>query len=93
MKKILLVFVVALVFTSCYSYSYDVGGGAQTGVEKEGSRIFLLSGLIDLGGDDPTSLAGDATDYTVKEEHSIIDVLLRTLTGGLYSPISITVIR
>jgi hypothetical protein len=86
-----LVLSIAVCMTSCYSLSYSVGKGAQTGVEVKGKNHYLIDGLIPIGRTTPTELAGNATDYNVKIVHTFVDGLLYAITGGLYTPTTVIV--
>lgn len=79
--------------TSCYTLSYSVGRGSQTGVEVTAKNHYLVNGLAPIKTSNPTEMAGDAKDYTVVITHSFIDGLISALTGGIYTPTTITVIK
>ena len=90
MKKVILnlTFVLGLSFlmTSCYTYTYTVGNGSQTGVEVMEKNHYLIYGLAPIKTSDPTQMAGGASDYQVTIEHTFVDGLLNALTGGIYTP-------
>ncbi|MCS7019617.1 MAG: Bor family protein [Cytophagales bacterium] len=67
-------------------YTYNVGKGAQSGVEVRAKNHYLLFGLAPINTSDPTKMAGGATDYTVTVVHTFVDGLLNAITGGLYTP-------
>lgn len=71
---------------SCYSLSYAVGSGSQTGVEVTEKNHYVIAGLAPIKTSDPTKMAGDAKNYQVTITHTFIDGLLNVLTGGLYTP-------
>ncbi len=83
-----LVFVLSfsILMTSCYTLTYSVGKGAQTGVSVKEKNHYLIYGLAPLKTSDPTKMAGGATDYEVTVTHTFIDGLLNILTGGIYTP-------
>jgi hypothetical protein len=84
--------VVAVAMTSCYSLSYTVGNGAQSGEEVKGHNHYLIEGLVQVGNaSTPTDLAGGAKDYDVKIVHTFVDGLLAAITGGLYAPTTVIV--
>jgi len=95
MKKSILntIFSVCLVMmlSSCYSLTYNVGQGAQAGVSVSAKNHFLIGGLVAVGTSNPTMMAGGAKDYTVNIQHSFIDGLLSGLTGGLYTPTTLSI--
>lgn len=71
---------------SCYSLSYAVGSGSQTGVEVTEKNHYVIAGLAPIKTSDPTKMAGDAKNYQVTITHTFIDGLLNFLTGGIYTP-------
>ena len=93
-KRILFLFIgVSLLLTSCYTYTYNVGKGPQTGVTVTEKNHYLIYGLVPLSTSDPVKMAGSATDYSVTIEHTFIDGLLNSITGGIYNPTTTTVIK
>lgn len=84
---------VVCLISSCYTYQYDVGRGAQTGVTVTEKNQYLIYGLAPLNTSDPIDMAGGATDYTVKVEHTFVDGLLAAITFGIYTPTTTTVTR
>ena len=95
MKKFFLklsaVFVMFLFVTSCFTYTFSVGDGPQSGVEVVERNHYLIYGLAPIKTSDPVQMAGGAKDYEVKVEHTFIDGLLNAITGGLYTPTTTTV--
>ncbi|MFW5707429.1 MAG: Bor family protein [Bacteroidota bacterium] len=97
MKKRILNFsiVLALSFlmTSCFTYTYSVGDGPQTGVEVVEKNHYLIYGLAPIKTSDPIQMAGDATDYEVTITHTFVDGLINAITFGLYTPTTTKVRR
>ncbi len=95
-KKVLslsLSFLLLASVSSCYTLQYNVGNGAQTGLELKGKNHYLIYGLAPLNTTDPKSLAGNSTDYTVIIQHTFIDGLLNALTFGIYTPTTTKVVK
>lgn len=90
MKKIFLNLAVLLsasvLLSSCYTLSYNVGNGPQTGLEIKEKNHFLIYGLAPVKTSDPTQMAGDAKNYKVTIQHTFVDGLLSAITGGIYTP-------
>ena len=90
MKKITLKLIalsfVMLFLNSCYTISYNVGKGAQTGIEVRGKNHYLIYGLANISSATPDKLAGSTLDYEVTITHTFIDGLINFLTGGIYTP-------
>ncbi len=92
MKKITVIFALAIFCSSCYTVRYNVGQGPSTGVEVSAKNHFLIAGLAPVGDQkSPQELAGDATDYEVEISHTFVDGLLNALTFGIYTPTTTTI--
>ena len=81
-----------LMLSSCYTHTYMVGNGPQTGVEVKEKNHFAIYGLVPIQTSNPHMMAGGAENYEVTTTHTFIDGLLNTLTAGIYNPTT-TVIR
>ena len=81
-----LLFVLCVSLSSCFTQSYLVGSGAQTGVTVKEKSHYLIGGLAPLKTANPTKMAGDAKNYEVTTTHSFVDGLINFLTGGIYTP-------
>ena len=75
-----------LSITSCYTVTYAVGKGSQTGVVIKEKNHFLVAGLAPIKTADPTKMAGDAKDYDVTIKHTFIDGVFNFVTSGFYTP-------
>ena len=73
--------------------SFDVGKGAKLGVIQSKKNHYLIQGLVPLSTVDVREMSAGASDYSVTVEHSFLDGLLSALTGGIYTPNSVTVTR
>jgi hypothetical protein len=96
MKKVLnlaLIMSATFLMTSCYSLSYSVGKGAQTGVKVSAKNHYLINGLVPLETTPPTKLTEGATDYDVNVKMSFIDLLLGGITCSIYTPTTTTVTK
>lgn len=97
MKRIIsgiaIVFVMAFMMSSCYTYTYTVGKGPQTGLEVKKMNHYLLFGLAPVGVSDPNVMAGDAKDYSITVKHTFVDGLINAITFGIYSPTSTIVTK
>jgi len=81
-----LFFGLTLLMSSCYTYTFSVGKGAQTGVEVKKANHYFIYGLAPGGISDPKEMAGGATDYDVTIKHTFVDGLLNAITFGIYTP-------
>ena len=93
MKKYFYLAAIAIGLSSCYTTTYTMGSGAQTGVTVTEKNLFLVSGLVTLKTADPQDMAGGAADFTVETKQSFIDGLILGLTGGLVAPMTVTVTK
>lgn len=97
MKKLILNLALALalsaMMTSCYTLTYSVGKGAQTGITVKEKNHYLIYGLAPIKTSNPTQMAGDATDYTVTISHSFVDGLINAITAGIYNPTTTKVVK
>ncbi len=77
---------IAFVMTSCYTYTFDMGDGPQTGIEETKKNHYFIFGLVAGETSDPTVMAGDADDYRVTVQHTFVDGLISAITFGIYNP-------
>jgi hypothetical protein len=75
-----------LSMASCYTLTYTVGTGTQTGETIKKKNHYLIYGIAPLKTSDPIKMAGDAKNYQVTIKHTFVDGLLNLLTYGLYTP-------
>ncbi|MDD4993099.1 MAG: Bor family protein [Paludibacter sp.] len=97
MKKGLLkmsfIFAIAIMMTSCYTFTATVGNGPQTGTKVVAHNHYLIEGLAPISTANTKALAGDAKDYSITVSHSFVDGLLSLITGGLYTPTTVTITK
>jgi Bor protein len=75
-----------LSMASCYTVSYAVGTGSETGATVVEKNHYLIGGLAPIKTADPSKMAGDAKNYQVTITHTFIDGLINVLTSGFYTP-------
>jgi len=92
-SKFACIFTLSILMSSCYTLSYEVGDGAQTGIEVKKKNHYVVYGLAGISTSDPTEMAGSAENYNVKIEHSFIDGLINAITFGIYTPTTTTVTK
>ena len=84
MKKltsVLCTLALAAAISSCHTLVHDVGKGAQGNNSVEKRQWYILYGLIPLSEVDSKEMSKGATDYTIKSEQNIVDILLNIITG------------
>ena len=78
--------VMTMTVSSCYSSTFVVGEGAQTGVVEKGKNNFFIFGLAEGKHVDTQQMAKGKADYKVEVEQSFVDGILGILTFGIYTP-------
>ena len=91
--KLSLIFAVAIMMTSCYTFTATVGNGPQTGTKIVAHNHYLIDGLAPISTANTKELVGDAKDYSITVSQSFIDGFLKVLTGGLYTPTTVTITK
>ncbi|MDE0978476.1 MAG: Bor family protein [Flavobacteriales bacterium] len=86
MKNFLFFGAMVLMLSSCYTHTYMVGNGPQTGVEVKEKNHFVVYGLVPIATSNPHLMAGGAENYQVMTSHTFIDGLINSLTFGIYNP-------
>ncbi|MFA6368513.1 MAG: hypothetical protein WC108_08240 [Bacteroidales bacterium] len=79
--------------SSCYTFTATVGNGPQTGTKIVAHNHYVIDGLAPISTANTKELAGDAKDYSITVTHSFIDGFLSMLTGGIYTPTTVTVTK
>jgi len=92
-SKTILVAVLATTLSSCFTYTYMVGDGPQSGITVKEKNHYLIYGLAPLNVSDPIRMAGDSDNYKVTIEHTFVDGLLNAITFGIYTPTTTTVTK
>ena len=92
-KFMAVAFSMAVMLTSCFSYTSVVGKGAQGSTEVTKWNHYVLFGLAPVGVSDSKEMAGGATDYTVRTRQSFVNGLIAGLTFNIYTPSTTTVTK
>lgn len=91
--KLSLIFAVAIMMTSCYTFTATVGEGPKTGEKVVAHNHYLIDGLAPIATANTKELTGGAKDYSITVSHSFIDGLLMMITGGIYTPTTVTITK
>jgi len=67
--------------SGCYTLEHRVGDGAQGGSESQERQWYVLWGLVPLNHVNSQQMAGDASNYTVTSEITVIDFLFNLVTA------------
>ena len=93
MKKVAILFAVAMLLTSCYSYTNVVGEGAKGNTQVTQWNHYVIYGLAPVGVSDSRAMANGAKDYTVHTRQSFVNGLVSAITFGIYTPSTTTVTK
>lgn len=77
----------------CMTHEHIVGTGAATGYTESAKQWYLLGGLLPLNNVDTKAMSGDAQNYKIITQTTIIDAAIASLTGGLLVPRTVKVIK
>ena len=83
---LIFVFSIPILMTSCFTYTYTVGKGAQTGATIKEKNHYFIGGLAQGKQSNPQEMSGDLENYSVTIQHTFLDGLINALTFGIYSP-------
>ena len=86
-------FSMAVMLTSCFSYTSVVGKGAQGNTEVTEWNHYVIGGLAAVGVSDSKAMAGGASDYTVHTRQSFVNGLIAGLTFSIYTPTTTNVTK
>ena len=89
MKKLLIVLLI-LSLSSCYTTQFVVGDGAKGNNEIRSKQTHLASGLISFDIPEMRQII-EKEDYTIITKHSFIDLALNSFTFGIYSPTTVII--
>ena len=88
-----LIFAIAVMMTSCYTFTATIGNGPQTGTKIVSHNHYLINGLAPISTANTKELVGDTKDYSITVSHSFIDGFLAMLTSGIYTPTTVTITK
>ena len=91
--KLSLIFAIAVMMTSCYTFTATIGNGPQTGTKIVSHNHYLINGLAPISTANTNELVGHTKDYSITVSHSFIDGSLAMLTSGIYTPTTVTITK
>ncbi len=91
--KLAFVIGISVMMTSCYTFTATIGNGPKTGEKIVVHNHYLIDGLAPIATANTKALVGDAKDYSITVSHSFIDGFLAMLTGGIYTPTTVTITK
>ncbi len=93
-SKVLLVAIVSVAMTSCFTSKVAVGNASVTAPSVEINKVknpSLIGGLIPLKeGYDAKDYVGNKENYIIKNQWTFVDGLLHFVTFGVYTPTTTT---
>jgi hypothetical protein len=63
------------------AHMHVVGDGAKAASVQQERQWYVLWGLVPINTVDTAQMAGGATNYTVKTEHTALDVIINIFTS------------
>jgi len=81
MVAAMLVLVLSVSMSGCFSLSHTVGTGAKGGSSVSETQWYALWGLVPLGQVDSKAMAGGSANYTVDSGMSFLDGLINIFTS------------
>lgn len=93
LKQLTFACAIVIGMSSCYVNTFNVGKGAQSGIQVKKMNHYIIGGLAPLSVSNPAEMAGDAKDYTVTIKHTFVDGLLNAITFGIYTPTTTVVTK
>lgn len=92
MIAVLAVFAMSFL-VGCMTHEHIVGTGAATGYTESTKQWYLIGGLLPLNNVDTKAMSGNAQNYKIVTQTTIIDGLITGFTGGLLVPRTVKVIK
>jgi len=87
----LLLVVCFLAVIGCAAHIHKVGNGPQGNEVVIKRQWYLIAGLAPLNEVDTHALAGDATDYEIRTEMTVVDAIITFVTSWIITPRTVTV--
>lgn len=80
-RKLSAVFlIVAMLFViGCAAHTHKVGNGAQGNDITEARQWYVLWGLAPINNVDTNSMAGNATDYEITTQITVVDFIINAI--------------
>lgn len=81
-KIVVLMLIVVLLVTlvGCSAHTHIVGDGAQRGQVQEARQWYILWGLVPINDVNTNMMAGDAENYTIHTETTVLDIIINIFT-------------
>ena len=74
--------IVGMLFViGCATHTHVVGKGAQGTDMIESRQWYVLWGLVPINDIDTNTMAGEATDYEITTEHTVLDFVINVFTS------------
>lgn len=92
-RNLVVVFFSCLLLSSCFSHRYNVGEGLRVEqvTEVTQKNHFLIAGLVPIKRAKIETMVGDTINYQVYTRMTPQDIIVSTLTIGVYTPTTTTV--
>ena len=81
-KLTVVVFIVGILFVvGCATHIHKVGDGPQDNNMMEARQWYVLFGLVPLNEVNTHAMAGEANNYEIRTEHTVLDFIINIFTG------------
>ncbi|MCR9153944.1 MAG: Bor family protein [Bacteroidetes bacterium] len=93
LKSLLWLGLCAFLLSSCFSHHYNIGNGVRVEKTREITKKnhFLMMGVIPVKRCKVDEMVGDTINYHVYTRATPTDMVVSTLTIGIYTPTTTTV--
>ena len=76
--------IVAMLFViGCAAHTHKVGNGAQGTDIVEARQWYVLWGLVPINDVDTNAMAGEATDYDITTQVTVLDFVISAVLGNV----------
>ncbi len=73
--------IVMLAILGCSAHIHKVGAGATSNERMQERQWYVLWGLVPINNVQTHVMAGEAEDYEIKTEQSVLDFVINIFTG------------
>jgi len=82
MKAVSILLIIGLLFiVGCATHIHKVGNGPQENTPVKARQWYILWGLYPLNEVDSQAMTGGATDYEIRTQQNVVDILLGAVLG------------
>lgn len=76
--------IVGMLFViGCATHVHKIGDGAQGSGTIEARQWYILYGLVPINSVDTNAMAGDATDYEITTQYTLLDAIITAVVSSI----------